>query len=127
MTKDAYFEMCEMMGSEPDPDEIPVEFADLPDVVQQALEIYGFLPDRWEGMSATFLGKDYSIAFDLFKTYEIDNYVEQRLLLRIMSVIDGIRSKIIQGKQATKKSSNCGIFCLHKKFKVANFLVLCYN
>lgn len=105
MTKDAYFEMCEMMGSEPDPDEIPVEFADLPDVVQQALEIYGFLPDRWEGMSATFLGKDYSIAFDLFKTYEIDNYVEQRLLLRIMSVIDGIRSKIIQGKQATKKSS----------------------
>lgn len=105
MTKDAYFEMCEMMGSEPDPDEIPVEFADLPDIVQQALEIYGFLPDRWEGMSATFLGKDYSIAFDLFKTYEIDNYVEQRLLLRIMSVIDGIRSKIIQGKQAPKKSS----------------------
>jgi hypothetical protein len=105
MTKDAYFEMCEMMGTEPDPDEIPVEFADLPDVVQQALEIYGFLPDRWEGMSATFLGKDYSIAFDLFKTYEVDNYVEQRLLLRIMSVIDGIRSKIIQGKHTTKKSS----------------------
>jgi len=105
MSRDAYLEMCEMMGSEPDPDEIPVEFEDLPDVVQQALEIYGFLPDRWEGMSATFLGKDYSIAFDLFKTYEIDNYVEQRLLLRVMSVVDGIRSRIIQGKQTTKKSS----------------------
>ena len=105
MTKDAYFEMCEALGSEPDPDEIPVEFEDLPDLAQQAIEIYGFLPDRWEGMSATFLGKDYSIAFDLFKTYEIDNYVEQRLFLRIMSVIDGIRSKLIQGKQATKKSS----------------------
>jgi PhoPQ-activated pathogenicity-related protein len=74
-------------------------------VVQQALEIYGFLPDRWEGMSATFLGKDYSIAFELFKTYEIDNYIEQRLFLRIMSVIDSIRSKIIQGKQNAKKSS----------------------
>lgn len=97
--------MCEALGSEPNPDEIPVEFEDLPDIAQQALEIYGFLPDRWEGMSATFLGKDYSIAFDLFKTYEIDNYVEQRLFLRIMSVIDGIRSKLIQGKQATKKSS----------------------
>jgi hypothetical protein len=105
MTKDAYFEMCEMMGTEPDPDEIPIEFADLPDVVQQALEIYGFLPDRWEGMSATFLGKDYSIAFELFRTYEIVDNVEQRLLLRIMSVVDGIRSKIIQGKQAPKKSS----------------------
>lgn len=105
MSKDAYFEMCEMMGSEPKDEEIPVEFNDLPDVVQQALEIYGFLPDRWEGMSATFLGKDYSIAFELFKTYEIDNYVEQRLFLRIMSVIDSIRSKIIQGKQNAKKSS----------------------
>lgn len=105
MSKDAYFEMCEMMGSEPKDEEIPIEFNDLPDVVQQALEIYGFLPDRWEGMSATFLGKDYSIAFELFKTYEIDNYVEQRLFLRIMSVIDSIRSKIIQGKQNAKKSS----------------------
>jgi hypothetical protein len=105
MSKDAYFEMCEMMGSEPKDEEIPIEFNDLPDVVQQALEIYGFLPDRWEGMSATFLGKDYSIAFELFKTYEIDNYIEQRLFLRIMSVIDSIRSKIIQGKQYAKKSS----------------------
>ena len=105
MTKDAYFEMCEMLGTEPDPEEIPVELDDLPDLIQQALEIYGFLPDRWEGMSATFMGKDYSIAFELFRTYEIDCNVEQRLLLRIMSVIDGIRSKIIQGKQNIKKSS----------------------
>ena len=105
MTKEAYLEMCEALGSEPNPDEIPVEFADLPDLVQQTLEIYGFLPDRWEGMSATFLGKDYSIAFDLFKTYEIDNYIEQRLLLRIKSVVDSIRSKIIHDKQNAKKSS----------------------
>lgn len=106
MTKDAYFEMCEMLGTEPDPEEIPVEFEDLPDLVQQALEIYGFLPDRWEGMSATFMGKDYSIAFELFRTYEIDHYVEQRLLLRIMSVMDSLRSKMIQAKQQAKKPSS---------------------
>jgi len=105
MTKDAYFEMCEMMGSEPDPNEIPIEFEDLPDMAQRALEIYGFLPDRWEGMSGTFMGKDYSIAFELFRTYEIDCNVEQRLLLRIMNVIDSIRSKLIQSKQNIKKSS----------------------
>lgn len=105
MTKDQYFEMCDFMGSEPKDDEIPVDFEDLPNVVQQALEIYGYLPDRWEGMSATFMGKDYSIVFELFTTYEIEHNVEKRLLLRIMSVIDGIRSKIIQGKQNTKKSS----------------------
>jgi hypothetical protein len=105
MTKDQYFEMCDFMGSEPKEDEIPVDFEDLPNVVQQALEIYGYLPDRWEGMSATFMGKDYSIVFELFTTYEIEHNVEKRLLLRIMSVIDSIRSKIIQGKQSVKKSS----------------------
>ena len=105
MTKDQYYEMCDMLGNEPNPEEVPVEFDDLPNIVQQALEIYGYLPDRWEGMSATFMGKDYSIVFELFTTYEIELNIEKRLLLRIMSVIDGIRSKIIQGKQNSKKSS----------------------
>ena len=78
----------------------------MPVVVQQAIEIYGYLPDRWEGMSGTFMGKDYSIVFELFTTYELEHNVERRLFLRIMSVIDSIRSKIIQGKQqAIKKPS----------------------
>ncbi len=107
MTRDAYFEMCELLGEQPDPDQIPVEFEDLPDVVQQALEIYSFLPDRWEGMSATFMGKDYTIVFELFNTYNIDDSSDKRLLLRIMSVIDSIRSKIIheKHKQREKKPS----------------------
>lgn len=103
MTKQAYFEACEMLGEEPVDDEIPVEFEDLPDVVQQALEVYSFLPDRWEGMSGTFLGKDYSIAFELFATYEIAHNSDKQLLLRIMSIVDGIRSRIIVDKQKQRE------------------------
>ena len=105
MTKDQYYEMCDMLGTEPNPEEIPVEFDDLPVLVQQALEIYQYLPDRWEGMSGTFMGKDYSVVFELFTTYEIESNIEKRLFLRIMNVVDAIRSKIIQAKQNTKKSS----------------------
>jgi len=105
MTKDQYYEMCDMLGNEPNTEEIPVEFDDLSILVQQALEIYYYLPDRWEGMSATFMGKDYSIVFELFTTYEIEHNVERRLLLRIMNIVDSIRSRIIRDKQQVKKSS----------------------
>lgn len=58
MDKQAYFEMCEMLGSEPIDDEIPVEADDFPELVQKALHIYSYLPDIWEGMSGTYMGKD---------------------------------------------------------------------
>lgn len=104
MNKQAYYEMCDALGSEPNPLEVPVEFEDLPDQVQQCFEIYGFLPDRWEGMSATFMGKDYAIAFQLFEAFQITDSSDRLLYLRIMSVIDGCRQKIIQQKQKQQET-----------------------
>lgn len=98
MTKDAYYEMCEITGEQPLPENEPVEWSDLPEQVQQCFELYSFLPDRWEGMSATFMGKDYSIVFHLFETFKIDNN-DRLIYLRLMANIDGIRSKLIQNKQ----------------------------
>lgn len=97
--------MCAALGSEPVESEIPVEFDDLPELIQQAIEIYTFLPDRWEGMSATFMGKDYTIVFDLFKTFKIKNASEKKLFLRFMSTMDAVRGTIISKKQEQKKSS----------------------
>lgn len=108
MTKDQYFEMCEMMSTEPVDQDIPVEFEDLPQFVQNTFNVYSFLSDRWEGMSGTFMGKDYSIVFSLFEIFEIHNLAEKQLMIRIMSVIDKIRSNIITKKykqQETKKPS----------------------
>lgn len=98
MTKDAYYEMCEITGEQSLPENEPVEWSDLPEQVQQCFELYSFLPDRWEGMSATFMGKDYSIVFHLFETFKIDNN-DRLIYLRLMANIDGIRSKLIQNKQ----------------------------
>lgn len=95
--------MCEALGSEPVEEDIPVEFADLPDEVQQSLEVYSYLPDRWEGMSGTFLGKDYSIVFDLFNTFDIVGNDIRQLLLRFMSTADSIRATIIHQKQKAKE------------------------
>ena len=102
MTKDAYYEMCEITGEQPLLENEPVEWEDLPEQVQQCFEVYSFLPDRWEGMSATFMGKDYSIVFHLFDTFQIIE-LDRLLYLRLMSNIDGIRSKLIQNKQKQKE------------------------
>lgn len=102
MTKEAYYEMCEMLSKPIIEDNIPVEWEDLPEQVQQCFEIYSFLPDRWEGMSATFMGKDYSIVFHLLDTFQVIE-LDRLLYLRLMSNIDGIRSKLIQNKQKQKE------------------------
>ena len=102
MTKDAYYEMCEITGEQPLLENEPVEWQDLPEQVQQCFEVYSFLPDRWEGMSATFMGKDYSIVFYLFDTFQVIE-LDRLLYLRLMSNIDGIRSKLIQNKQKQKE------------------------
>jgi hypothetical protein len=103
MTKDQYYEMCEMLGTEPKSSEIPVEFDDLLDITQQALELYSYLPDRWEGMSGTFMGKDYSIVFNLFDTYEITEKTEKRIMLKIMSTTDRVRGDIIAKKHKAQE------------------------
>jgi len=107
MTKDQYFEMCEMLGTEPVDSDVPIEFQDLPNFVQSTFNIYTFLSDRWEGMSGTFMGKDYTIVFNLFEIFQIEDTAEQQTMLRIMSIIDKIRSNIItkKYKQEIKKPS----------------------
>jgi len=98
MTKDQYYEMCNVIGTDPVDSDIPIEFEDLPNFIQNTFNIYTFLGDRWEGMSATFMGKDYSIVFNLFEIFEVENIAEKQLMLRIMSIIDKIRSNIITKK-----------------------------
>jgi len=69
MTKEAYYEMCEAINSEPDPTEVPPEFEDLIVEAQEAYEIFCYLPDRWSEMSGGYVGKDLSnisVFFDLF-------------------------------------------------------------
>ena len=68
--------MCEQLGQEPDPAKMPLESSSFPEEVQVAFFVYGLLPDRWEGMSGTYLGKDWNSLNHIFELYEIDNQKE---------------------------------------------------
>jgi hypothetical protein len=58
MTKETYFEMCEMLNQEPLDAEIPVDINDFSDLVQHCFMAYGILPDRWDSMGGGYMGKD---------------------------------------------------------------------
>lgn len=94
MTKDMYFEMCEQLGQEPVEEEIPLELCDFPDLVQDLFNIYYILRDNWDPMGGSYLGKDYSIVFNLFDLYNIE-VADRVLSMSILQHIDGVRSKSI--------------------------------
>ncbi len=101
MTKQQYFELCDMMGSEPIESEIPIEFDDLPLEVQEAYTIYVILQDNWEGMSGTYLGKNIIGITELFTLYGIDDGIT---CLNIIRILDKYRAKSIEDKRAKDKT-----------------------
>ena len=102
MTKDAYFEMCEQLGTEPVEEEIPVEIDDFPALVQDCFVLYGFLTDQWDSMAGQYLGKDYGLIFTLFDTYGIESQEEKMLCLSFLREMDSVRSKLISDKLKQK-------------------------
>lgn len=103
MTKEAYFEMCEALGSEPIESEIPVDFADLPDEVQYAFGFYSRLRDEWDGFNGVYLGKNYSGILDVFYLYDVP-VENRRSLFELISIIDMHRSNAIAETKEAKKS-----------------------
>jgi hypothetical protein len=103
MTKDSYFEMCEMMGYEPDDKDTPVELEDFPPEVQSAFELYQVLQDVWEGMSGTYMGKNMSGINDLFNIYQI-HQEEKRFVLELIALIDSERMKTLSEKRKQEDS-----------------------
>tara|TARA_B100002019_G_C21268163_1_gene600598 strand:+ start:2632 stop:2904 length:273 start_codon:yes stop_codon:yes gene_type:complete len=55
---------------------MPLDTSDFPYEVQVAFFIFDLLPDRWDGMSGTYLGKDWSSGEFLLKLYEVENVKE---------------------------------------------------
>lgn len=94
MTKDAYFEMCDALGTEPVESEIPVEYDDFYLDVQEALMIYSKLKDEWDTMNGNYLGKSYAGILDIFTILEVP-VEDHKTLFNLINVIDMHRSKAI--------------------------------
>jgi len=94
--------MCEMLGSEPIESEMPVEISDFPEEVRQAFNIYSLLRDIWEGMSGSYMGKDYGNMFEYYRMYMIDTE-DYLFYTSLLQDIDAIRAAIIlENKKPTK-------------------------
>jgi hypothetical protein len=98
MTKQQYFEMCEMLGSEPLDTEIPVEYGDLLLEVQEALNLYNCLQDSWDYMGGNYIGKNLTGFRDLLELYEVlPEY--HRCMYELILQIDEIRAKQLHDKK----------------------------
>jgi hypothetical protein len=95
MTKDAYFEMCEALGTEPIENEIPVELSELPLEVQQTLDIYFKMRDEWDTMNGRYLGKSYAGILDLFNIVGIEP-VDHRMTYDLLTIMDTHRATAIR-------------------------------
>ena len=70
---DKYLLVCEQLGQEPDPAKMPLAPSDFPEEVQVAFFMFSLLPDHWEGMSGTYMGKYWDGIDYFFKLYEVDD------------------------------------------------------
>jgi len=105
MTKDQYFEMCEVLGSEPVESEIPVEFDDFPLEVQQAFNAYRMLRDEWDTMSGIYLGKSLIGIRDVLEATEIE-LSDQKFIIMLIRLIDNVRSEEINNKKKTQEPAS---------------------
>ncbi len=65
--------MVEQLGQEPDYDEMPPEISDFPIEVQEAFLLHTMMPDRWDGASGSYMGKDWVALEPLLNINEIED------------------------------------------------------
>lgn len=103
MTDEQYFAMCEQMGWEPREEEIPKDLGSFPLEIQEALILFNILPDKIEGMSGTWLGKDYSSLETFMNIYETEN---RRTVLEYIFIIQKEYSEHYSKQQKLKESAS---------------------
>lgn len=101
MTKQAYFEMCELLNSTPKDSEIPIEFEDLIIEVQEAIIVYNSLQDKWDYMGGNYIGKDFTYIDTVFNLYKVDPEL-RKFTFDLLVQIDRIRSKQIHDSKPKK-------------------------
>lgn len=52
---------------------MPLDSSNFPEEVQVAFFVFSLLPDHWEGMSGTYMGKHWDGLEYIFKLYSIEN------------------------------------------------------
>ena len=84
MTRERYLEMCDQLGKEPVESEIPPDWLDFPPTIQNALNTFNALGDRYIP-DLGFMGKDYTNLPYYMEIYEV---TDNEYFLDILSWLD---------------------------------------
>lgn len=95
--------MCEQMGWEPNEDEMPKDPSQLPVEAQTALVIFNILPDKIEGMSGSWLGKDFSALEAIMNIYEV---VDRKDVLEYILLIQREYSDYYSKQQKMRETAS---------------------
>ena len=98
--------LCEQLGQDPDPNKMPLEASAFPYEVQVAFFMFDLLSDRWDGMSGTYLGKDWGSADFLFKTYNFDVHKKDVIYYAKLYENLVIKAKMEQQKAKEKRAKS---------------------
>lgn len=102
ITVEQYLRICEQTGETPDLEKMPVTQDRFPLEVQQANFIFSVLPDQWDGMSGSYLGKDWSALEPLLNIYEIE---DKRTVTYFVKVIESRRMMSINNELKRKQEA----------------------
>ena len=100
---DVYLDLCEQRGDLPDPDEMPPTPEDYPMEVQVAFLLHDLLPDRWDGMSGSYMGKDYSALGTLLDTWKV---TDKKTCIFFIKHIEARNLSNINAKLERKRKTN---------------------
>jgi hypothetical protein len=89
------------MGWEPRDEDIPLDPSTLSLEAQQALIVLQSLPDNWEGMSGSWMGKDYSGLSTILDIYEVEN---KRLVFEFVKLCEIELGKFYAQKRKEQES-----------------------
>ena len=99
------------MGEEPDPARMPLDASAFPVEVQVAFFMFSLLSDNWDGMSGTFLGKDWAHCSHLFEVYGIEDPVVTMSFMKMYEIAlvkHRMEKQEEKRKQSERKSQTGG-------------------
>jgi len=89
------------MGWEPREEDMPLDPSVLSEEAQYALILMHALPDKWEGMSGSWMGKDYSGLSAILDIYEVEN---RREVFELLQVAERELGKFYSQKQKEQEN-----------------------
>ena len=84
MTRERYLKMCEQLGKEPNPEEIPPDWEDFPEISIHSINTFSMLGDRVYPDVGN-IGKDFT---NLNIYIEIDGIEDKDLFLEILTYLE---------------------------------------